>query len=174
MKVSVAGIRSDAAAASSTRFTARARRSPASWRSRSTLSSPASRIGSALSMPRSNTSASHTGVWRATGWEIVQHFLAQQPKKSGDCSIDPPSRHGIFSVHTWGAVKTDRSAPLYSLRGPGVLVSPNGAPAVRIDRMGPENYWFGARPHISLERRGPGVDAMIEQVRLAVANYPLS
>jgi len=23
---------------------------------------------------------SHAGVWRATGWEIVQHFLAQQPK----------------------------------------------------------------------------------------------
>ena len=25
---------------------------------------------------------SHTGVWRATGWEIVQHFLAQQPEKA--------------------------------------------------------------------------------------------
>ena len=22
----------------------------------------------------------HAGVWRATGWEIVQHFLAQQPE----------------------------------------------------------------------------------------------
>ena len=22
---------------------------------------------------------SHTGVWRATGWEIVQHYLSQQP-----------------------------------------------------------------------------------------------
>jgi hypothetical protein len=48
----------------------------------------------------------------------------------------------------------------------------NGAPAVRIDRMGPDNYWFGARPHILLDRRGTGVDAMIEQVRLAVASYP--
>jgi hypothetical protein len=57
----------------------------------------------------------------------------------------------------------------YEVLGFGVA---NGAPAVRIDRMGPDNYWFGARPHISLERRGPGVDAMIEQVRLAVANYP--
>jgi hypothetical protein len=57
----------------------------------------------------------------------------------------------------------------YEVLGFGVA---NGAPAVRIDRMGPDNYWFGARPHISLERRGPGVDAMIEQVRLAAANYP--
>ena len=23
---------------------------------------------------------SHASVWRATGWEIVQHFLAQQSK----------------------------------------------------------------------------------------------
>jgi allantoinase len=22
---------------------------------------------------------SHPGVWRATGWEIVQHYLSQQP-----------------------------------------------------------------------------------------------
>jgi peptidoglycan/xylan/chitin deacetylase (PgdA/CDA1 family) len=29
---------------------------------------------------------SHTGVWRATGWEIVQHFLAQQPAKTGSPS----------------------------------------------------------------------------------------
>ena len=25
---------------------------------------------------------SHAGVWRATGWEIVQHFLAQQPQNA--------------------------------------------------------------------------------------------
>ena len=29
-----------------------------------------------------------------------------------------------------------------------------------------------SRPHILLDRRGPGVDAMIEQVRVAIANYP--
>jgi hypothetical protein len=23
-------------------------------------------------------------VWRATGWEIVEHFLAQQPKDGAD------------------------------------------------------------------------------------------
>src|SRR5436190_10035337 len=42
--------------ANSTPFTARAKRSRASWRSRSTPLSPASRIGSGLSTPRSNTS----------------------------------------------------------------------------------------------------------------------
>jgi hypothetical protein len=36
--------------------------------------------------------------------------------------------------------------------------------------MGPDNYWFGARPQILLDRRGAGVDEMIAQVRAAVAS----
>jgi Protein of unknown function (DUF3750) len=38
--------------------------------------------------------------------------------------------------------------------------------------MGPDNYWFGARPQLVLERRGPDVDVIIEKVRSAVARYP--
>jgi hypothetical protein len=34
-----------------------------------------------------------------------------------------------------------------------------------IDRMGPDNYWFGARPQIILDRRGPDIDAMIDSQR---------
>ena len=78
---------------------------------------------------------------------------------------------GIFSVHTWIAVKPSGASRFtrYEVLGFGVA---NGAPAVRIDRMGPDNYWFGARPQVVLDRRGPAVDAMIEQVRAAVASYP--
>src|SRR5579885_2755946 len=70
---------------------------------------------------------------------------------------------GTFAVHTWIAVKpTD--APRYQrfeVVGFGVA---NGQPAVRVDRMGPDNYWFGARPELILDRRGDGVDALIERV----------
>jgi hypothetical protein len=45
----------------------------------------------------------------------------------------------------------------YEVLGFGVA---DGARAVRVDRMGPDNYWFGARPQIIFERRGPDVDAM--------------
>jgi hypothetical protein len=38
--------------------------------------------------------------------------------------------------------------------------------------MGPDNYWFGARPRIVLDRRGEGVDALIDKIRAAVAAYP--
>src|ERR1700730_15919857 len=81
------------------------------------------------------------------------------------------SWRGVFALHTWIAVKPTE-APRYTryeVVGFGVA---NGAPAVRIDRMGPDNYWFGAWPRIVLDRRGAGVDEMIERVRAAVASYP--
>jgi hypothetical protein len=81
------------------------------------------------------------------------------------------SWRGILAVHTWIAVKPSGAARFtrYEVVGFGVA---NGAPAVRVDRMGPDNYWFGARPRVLLDRRGAGVDDMIEQVRAAVASYP--
>jgi hypothetical protein len=81
------------------------------------------------------------------------------------------SWRGIFSVHTWIAVKPTGALRFtrYEVLGFGVA---NGALAVRIDRIGPDNYWFGARPQILLDRRGAGVDEMIAQLWAAVANYP--
>lgn len=81
------------------------------------------------------------------------------------------SWRGVVAVHTWIAVKPS-GAPRYTryeVVGFGVA---NGAPSVRIDRMGPDNYWFGARPELLLDRRGARADAMIEKVRAAVASYP--
>lgn len=81
------------------------------------------------------------------------------------------SWRGIFAVHTWISVKAV-GAPRYTryeVVGFGVA---NGAPAVRIDRMGPDNYWFGARPQLVLDRRGPDLDPIIDKIRAAVANYP--
>ena len=81
------------------------------------------------------------------------------------------SWRGVFAVHSWIAVKPSGAQRYtrYEVVGFGVA---NGAPAVRIDRMGPDNYWFGARPQIVLDRRGAGVDAMIDKIRTAVGTYP--
>jgi hypothetical protein len=57
----------------------------------------------------------------------------------------------------------------YEVFGFGVA---NGAPAVLIDRIGPDNYWFRAQPLILLDRCGAGVDQMIAQLRAGVANSP--
>jgi hypothetical protein len=81
------------------------------------------------------------------------------------------SWRGIFSVHTWIVVKPTGASRFtrYEVVGFGVA---NGAPAVRVDRMGPDDHWFGARPQVLLDRRGAGADELIEQVRAAVASYP--
>ena len=81
------------------------------------------------------------------------------------------SWRGIFSVHTWVAVKPTGAPRFtrYEVLGFGIA---DGAPAVRIDRMGPDNHWFGAWPEILLDRGGAGVDESIGQVCAAVANYP--
>ncbi|HKF71197.1 MAG TPA: DUF3750 domain-containing protein [Stellaceae bacterium] len=78
---------------------------------------------------------------------------------------------GIFAMHTWIAAKPTDAPRFtrYEVMGFGVA---DGAPALRIDRTGPDNYWFGAMPEVILDRRGPGVDALIEQIRAAVAAYP--
>jgi len=78
---------------------------------------------------------------------------------------------GAFAVHSWVVVKPSaaRRYSRYEVLGFGVA---NGAPAMRIDRTGPDNYWFGARPALVLDRRGPDCDMLIAKIRDAVANYP--
>jgi hypothetical protein len=78
---------------------------------------------------------------------------------------------GVLAVHTWIAVKPS-GAPAYTryeVIGWGV---DRGAPAVRVNRAGPDNYWFGSRPRLLVERRGDGVDALITRIEAAVTAYP--
>src|SRR2546423_10155261 len=74
-------------------------------------------------------------------------------------------------VHTWIAFKPSGAAGYtrYEVMGWGVS---RGAPALRVNRTGPDNDWFGSRPHLLADLRGPEVDAVIEKVQAAVAAYP--
>ncbi len=78
---------------------------------------------------------------------------------------------GVFAVHTWIAVKPREaeSYTRYEVIGWGV---DRGMPAVRVNRTGPDNYWFGSRPELLADRRGDGVDALVDKVQAAVAAYP--
>jgi hypothetical protein len=78
---------------------------------------------------------------------------------------------GILGVHTWIAVKRT-GAPAYTryeVIGWGV---DRGMPAVRVNRTGPDNYWFGARPEALVDLRGDGVEALIDRIEAAVREYP--
>ena len=74
-------------------------------------------------------------------------------------------------MHTWIALKPTDAASYtrYEVIGWGVA---EGAPAVRVNRAGPDNYWFGSRPELLVDRRGPGVDEVIAKVEAAVKAYP--
>jgi uncharacterized protein DUF3750 len=78
---------------------------------------------------------------------------------------------GVFAVHTWIVVKRE-NAPAYTryeVIGWGV---DRGMPAIRVNRAGPDDHWFGARPELLADLRGVGVDALVERVESAVAAYP--
>lgn len=78
---------------------------------------------------------------------------------------------GVLGVHTWIAVKPSGAAGYtrYEVMGWGV---DRGAPALRVNRTGPDNDWFGSRPELLVDRRGEGVDALVEKVEAAVRAYP--
>lgn len=78
---------------------------------------------------------------------------------------------GALAVHTWIALKRRGAATYtrYEVIGWGVE---RGLPAIRVNRTGPDNYWFRARPERLVDLRGEGVDALIERVEAAVRAYP--
>jgi hypothetical protein len=78
---------------------------------------------------------------------------------------------GALGVHSWIAVKRNEapSYTRYEVIGWGVG---RGAPAVRVNRSGPDNYWFGSRPEKLVDLRGPDVDALIARVEEAIRSYP--
>ena len=78
---------------------------------------------------------------------------------------------GLLAVHTWIAVKRSGASSYtrYEVMGWGVN---RGAPALRVNRTGPDNYWFGSRSDLLVDHRGPDVDALIEKIQAAVAAYP--
>ena len=81
------------------------------------------------------------------------------------------SWRGVFAVHTWIAVKPDGAAAYtrYEVIGWGV---DRGAPAVRVNRSGADNYWFGDRPELLVDVRGKAAEPLIARVEAAVASYP--
>lgn len=78
---------------------------------------------------------------------------------------------GVLAVHTWIAVKPEGAGAYtrYEVMGWGVS---RGAPALRVNRTGPDNYWFGSRPDLLVDVRGPRAGRLIPRVEAAVQAYP--
>ena len=78
---------------------------------------------------------------------------------------------GYFGVHTWVAVKPAGAErfTVYELMGYQTRRTGNG---VRASQRHADGYWFGNRPQVLADVRGPGAEPLIERIRAAVADYP--
>jgi hypothetical protein len=78
---------------------------------------------------------------------------------------------GAFAIHSWIATKRTDAAQytVYQVIGWNVY---RGQPVVTVRRGPPDLLWYNAQPELLLERRGPGVEVLIDQIETAVAAYP--
>jgi hypothetical protein len=78
---------------------------------------------------------------------------------------------GWFAIHTWIAAKRtgEEAYTVYDVVG---WRGKRGQPVMRVTRDVPDRYWFGEKPAILKEHRGPGVDALIDAVAQAAEEYP--
>ena len=78
---------------------------------------------------------------------------------------------GLFGVHTWVAVKPTNAGAykVYEVIGWRLR---SGRSAVSVSERHPDARWFGSFPELIAEKRGAGVDAIIERIAKAAAAYP--
>lgn len=78
---------------------------------------------------------------------------------------------GYFGVHTWLAAKRTGAAgyTVYELIGWRLRY---GDTALAIGERAPDARWFGNAPELLADKRGAGVDALIERIDRAARAYP--
>ncbi len=78
---------------------------------------------------------------------------------------------GLFGVHTWVATKAANAKAwtVYEVMGWRLRWSDS---AVAISNRAPDGRWFGSVPELYADRRGEGVDALIERIDKAARAYP--
>ena len=81
------------------------------------------------------------------------------------------SWRGYLGIHTWIAVKPvqAKSYTIYEVIG---WLQCRKMPVLVIYENVPDRRWYGNMPEILLEKRGDGVDALIEKIDQAARNYP--
>src|SRR5258708_5341819 len=112
--------------------------------------------------------------WRSASREPVG--LAPDPASARDAIIQVYAARvigwrGVFGVHTWIAVKPAVAGEytVYEVIG-WRLRSQDTALVVR--HRAPDMRWFGSAPELVAEKRGAGVEELIERLDKAAHSYP--
>ncbi|MCZ7566062.1 MAG: DUF3750 domain-containing protein [Burkholderiales bacterium] len=77
---------------------------------------------------------------------------------------------GGFAVHTWIIVKR-ADADAFTRYD---VVGWSGPPHVRVNYAAPDAEWYSSRPELLIDRRGEGVEALIDAVEAAIERYPFA
>ena len=112
--------------------------------------------------------------WRSASREPVG--LAPDPEATREAVVQvyaarALSWRGYFGVHPWIAVKRSgaRAFTVYEVNGWRLW---RGGSSLLASQRPPDGRWFGNRPQLLADRRGPGVDALIDRIETAVQAYP--
>lgn len=112
--------------------------------------------------------------WRTASRESAG--IAPDPSETQEAVVqvyaaDAWGWRGIFAVHTWIATKPS-NADSYTVHEVVGWRARRGLPVLRSTEDQPDRYWYGARPEVILERRGPEAEALIAKIEAAVERYP--
>lgn len=114
------------------------------------------------------------GDWRSASAEPAG--LAPDPASEREAIVQVYAARtfgwrGLFGVHTWVAAKaTDADAyRVYEVIGWRLR---SGRSALVVSERPPDARWYGSFPELIAEKRGAGVDAVIERIEKAAAAYP--
>lgn len=80
---------------------------------------------------------------------------------------------GLFSVHTWIAVKPKNAThyTVYQVIGWRLFI---GMPALMAEKDIPDRYWFNHKPEIIFDLRGDKAQACVDKIAIAAKSYPYS
>jgi Protein of unknown function (DUF3750) len=81
------------------------------------------------------------------------------------------SWRGVFGVHTWIAVKRSHASQYTVHEVMGWRLQRTGNVVVERNRA-PDGYWYGNKPELLGDIRGPGVDEIIDRIDTAAKAYP--
>src|SRR3982751_846130 len=112
--------------------------------------------------------------WRTASREPVG--LAPDPAATPEAVVQVYSARAVswrgwFGVHTWIAVKRTGAREFTVYEVVGWRLRSTGGVVVTRNRP-PDGYWYGNKPELLGDIRGPGVDAIITRIEAAVKEYP--
>jgi hypothetical protein len=112
--------------------------------------------------------------WRSASREPAG--LAPDPATTPEAVVQVYSARAVswrgwFGVHTWIAVKPTGAKEFTVHEVVGWRLKRTGTAVVARNRAA-DGYWYGNKPELLGDIRGPGVDEIIERIETAVKDYP--